>query len=126
MSRPNTQTERGFVFKALHEAKDPADTASKRMCRLFEKAGIDPAAYKTFHGLRHAKINWDRDIGIDARTTRLQVGHKLLDVHDAYGGSAMRRTELHIVAFAELPSGIDFNVFSGLNYDCAEWSKRAR
>ena len=107
----------GFVFKALHEAKDPADTASKRMCRLFEKAGIDPAAYKTFHGLRHAKINRDRDIGIDARTTRLQVGHELLDVHDAYGGSAMRRTELHTVAFAELPSGIDFDVFSGLNFN---------
>ena len=118
--------QRGFVFQALHEAKDPADTASKRMCRLFEKAGIDPAAYKTFHGLRHAKINRDRDIGIDARTTRLQVGHELLDVHDAYGGSAMRRTELHIVAFAELPSGIDFDVFSGLNFDALAAARTLR
>ena len=49
----------GSVFASLHEARDPADTASKRMCRLYGKAKIDRTVYKTFHGLRHAKINRD-------------------------------------------------------------------
>lgn len=107
----------GFLFSSLHETKDPADTASKRMCRLYKKAGIDNEFYKTFHGLRHAKINCDRDLGIDGRTTRLQVGHELLDVHDAYGGIQMRRSELHTVAYAELPPEIDFAAFTGLDFD---------
>ena len=107
----------GFIFSSLHETKDPADTASKRMCRLYDKAEIDRATYKMFHGLRHAKINCDRDLGIASRTTRLQVGHELIDVHDAYGGAQMRRSELHTVAYAELPTEIDFTAFSGLDFD---------
>ena len=107
----------GFIFSSLHETKDPADTASKRMCRLYDRAKIDRTIYKMFHGLRHAKINRDRDLGIESRTTRLQVGHELLDVHDAYGGTQMRRSELHTVAFAELPPEIDFTAFSGLDFD---------
>ena len=109
--------QRGFIFSSLHETADPADTASKRMCRLYDKAKIDRAVYKMFHGLRHAKINCDRDLGIASRTTALQVGHELLDVHDAYGGTQMRRSELHTVAFAKLPLEIDFMVFSNLNFD---------
>ena len=58
-----------------------------------------------------------RDLGIESRTTRLQVGHESPDVHEAYGGARMRRTELHTVAYAELPAEIDFGVFSGLNFD---------
>ena len=109
--------QRGLIFSSLHETADPADTASKRMCRLYDKAKIDRAIYKMFHGLRHAKINCDRDLGIASRTTRLQVGDELLDVHDAYGGIQMRRSELHTVAFAKLPPEIDFMVFSNLNFD---------
>ena len=33
--------QKGFIFSSLHETKDPADTASKRMCRLYDKAAID-------------------------------------------------------------------------------------
>ena len=108
---------KGFIFSSLHETKDPADTASKRMCRLYDKAGIDSEIYKMFHGLRHAKIACDRDLGIASRTTRLQVGHELLDVHDAYGGMQMRRSELHTIAYAELPPEIDFAAFAGLDFD---------
>ncbi len=111
---------KGFIFSSLHETKDPADTASKRMCRLYAKAGIDSEIYKMFHGLRHAKINCDRDLGIASRTTRLQVGHELLDDHDSYGGAQMRRSELHTVAFAELPAEIDFTAFFGLEFDRLE------
>ena len=109
--------QKGFIFSSLHETKDPADTASKRMCRLYDKAGIDSEIYKMFHGLRHAKIACDRDLGIASRTTRLQVGHELLDVHDAYGGIHMRRSELHTIAYAELPPEIDFSAFAGLDFD---------
>ena len=109
--------QRGFIFSSLHETQDPADTASKRMCRLYDKAEIDRKIYKMFHGLRHAKINRDRDLGIASRTTRLQVGHELIDVHDAYGGAQMRRSELHTIAYAELPPEIDFAVFAGLDFN---------
>ena len=107
----------GFIFTALHGTKDPADMASKRMCRLYDKAAIDRDFYKMFHGLRHARINLDRELAIDPRTTRLQVGHELRDVHESYGGSHMQKRELLQVASVPLPEDIDFSVFNGLDFD---------
>ncbi len=107
----------GFIFTALHGTKDPADMASKRMCRLYDKAAIDRDFYKMFHGLRHARINLDRELAIDPRTTRLQVGHELRDVHESYGGSHMQKRELLQVASVPLPDDIDFSVFDGLDFD---------
>ncbi|SCY34645.1 hypothetical protein [Microvirga guangxiensis] len=107
----------GFIFPSLHEGVvDPADTAQKRMGRLFRAAGASPHLLETYHSLRTAKINFDRDLKIDPRTTRLQVGHELLDVHEEYGGS-LRRSELHEIAKAPLPTEIDFTVFRGLDFD---------
>lgn len=106
-----------FVFEALHETQDPADTASKRLARLFRSAGLDPETHKAFHGLRHLKIAESRDAGIDARTTRLQVGHELGSVHDRYGGTTMRPSEMQLLARAALPTDIDWSVFRNLDYD---------
>ncbi|MXP63912.1 hypothetical protein E0493_11205 [Roseomonas sp. M0104] len=107
----------GFMFESLHEAKDPADTASKRMARLFRTAGLDPRLFTMFHGLRHAKIALDRELKIDPRAIRLQVGHELGGVHDNYGDHGMNRSELAAVARAELPPEIDLSVFRGLDFE---------
>ena len=66
----------GFIFEDLHKGKkDPADTAQKRMASVYDKAGVDRELFKAFHGLRHSKINFDREIKIPERVSRLQVGH---------------------------------------------------
>jgi hypothetical protein len=106
----------GFVFDALHEASDPADTASKRMARLFVAAGMDPAQDKMFHGLRHLKIAEARDAGFDPRTTRLQVGHELESVHDKYGGQTLRPLEIQALGRSPLPQDIDWSIFQTLNF----------
>jgi integrase len=107
----------GFLFESLHEAKDPADTASKRMARLFRQAGLDPRLFNMFHGLRHAKIALDRELKVDPRTIRLQIGHELGGVHENYGDHGMNRSELAAVARVELPLGIDLSVFHDLDFE---------
>ncbi len=106
----------GFIFDSLHDARDPADNASKRMSRLFRKAGLDPRLMAKFHGLRHAKINRDRELKIDPRTIRLQVGHETADVHEGYGQVGMNRTEAQEIAEAPLPSEIDLSIFNKLDF----------
>jgi len=107
----------GFMFESLHEAKDPADAASKRMARLFRAAGLDPRLFSMFHGLRHAKIALDRELKLDPRAIRLQVGHELGGVHEHYGDHGMNRSELFAVARTELPPEIDLSVFRGLDFE---------
>lgn len=108
---------KGFVFESLHEARDPADTASKRMARLFRAADLDPNVFSMFHGLRHAKIAMDRVLKIDPRAIRLQVGHELNGVHEQYGGHGMNRTELAAVSRIDLPPEIDLSIFHGLDFE---------
>jgi integrase len=109
----------GYIFSELHggKIKDPADAAQKRMGRLYDRAGVDRKIFKTFHGLRHSKINEDRELAISPRTTRLQVGHELGDVHDRYGSSQLRRSELQTVASAPLPDAVDWTMFEGLDLE---------
>lgn len=108
----------GFIFRSLHEAKDPADTASKRMARLFREAGVDPEHFKMFHGLRHARISLNRQLKLDPRVCRLQVGHELEGVHDQYGSDqGMTHDEIADVASAKLPLEIDLSIFKGLDFE---------
>ena len=109
----------GYIFEELHEGRiqDPADAVQKRMGRLYEIAGVDRKIYRTFHGLRHSKINEDRLLKIDQRVTRLQVGHELLDAHDKYGLGQLNAVELQEVAHTPLPDAIDWNMFAGLDFE---------
>jgi len=107
----------GFVFESLHAAGDPADTASKRMGRHFRKAGVDPQYFAMFHGLRHAKINRDRELKIAPRASRLQVGHELRGVHESYGEVGMNATETISIAQAELSPDLDLSMFRGIDFD---------
>lgn len=109
--------EPGFLFESLHSALDPADTASKRMARLFRNAGVDPDIFKMFHGLRHARIDRDRELKVDSRISRKQVGHEIADVHEDYGVQGMSRTETQTVASIALPENLDLSIFRGLDFD---------
>ena len=107
----------GFVFEELHMGKkDPADTAQKRMARVYDKAEVDREIFKAFHGLRHSKINHDREIKMPERVSRLQVGHELGDDHTKYGLQQLSASELRTVAHAPLPDEIDWTVFDGLDF----------
>lgn len=106
--------EPGFLFEALHSALDPA---SKRMARLFRNAGVDPELFKMFHGLRHARIDRDRELKLDSRISRKQVGHEIADVHEDYGVQGMNRTETQTVASMALPESLDLSIFRGLDFD---------
>jgi len=113
----------GFVFASLQKSVDPARVASKRMGRLFNSAGIDRKVFQTFHGLRHLKIAEFRDLGLDTRTIRLQVGHELESVHDKYGGKMLRRQEIHEISHLPLPDDVDWEIFKRLNFDLLAASK---
>jgi integrase len=106
-----------YVFASLLDAKDPADSASKRMQRLYDSVGIDRKVWSAFHGLRHAKIDEDRTSKVAERTTRKQVGHELGDVHGNYGKRDMLRTELIELSTVPLPPAIDWDMFKALDFD---------
>lgn len=107
----------GFLFKSLHAALDPADTASKRMARLFRSAGVDPDVFKMFHGLRHAHIDRGRELKLEPRIARKQVGHETSDVHEGYGVQGMNRTETRTVASIPLLEDLDLSMFHGLDFE---------
>jgi hypothetical protein len=108
----------GFIFEELHERiKDPADTAQKRMATVYDAAEVNREIFKAFHGLRHSKINYDREIKLPERVSRLQVGHELGDDHMKYGLQQLSASELREVANARLPDEVDWSIFDGLDFE---------
>jgi integrase len=107
----------GFVFKQLHTASDPADAVSKRMARLFCAAGLDPQAFKMFHGLRHLRISDLRETDLKTRTIRKQVGHELVSEHEKYGDETLRPSEIKAIATVQLSADINWSVFRNLDFD---------
>jgi integrase len=106
----------GPVFAHLVKAKDPADTAQKRMGRLYERAKVDPAIAGTFHGLRSGKIRHERSRSTDGRAIRFQLGHAIQDEHEGYD-PVLTDEELQHFAEAPLPAGIDWSLFYGLDFE---------
>lgn len=116
----------GFVFASLHDGvKDPAKTASKRMGRVSKRAGVSRAFLQTFHSLRHARRNEDRDQKVDPATSRRQAGRKPGDQHDEYGSGVISRLEVTELAKAELPGEIDWAMFHGLDFNALAENKRS-
>jgi integrase len=106
----------GYVFREIHGALDPADTASKRMARLFQSTGLDPDSYKMFHGLRHLRISDLRDSDLKTRTIRMQVGHELTSEHEKYGEHTLRPKEIKAIATVPLSPDIDWSIFRNLDF----------
>lgn len=115
-----------FVFSSLHDGvSDPARTASKRMARVFNRAGVSRAFLQTFHALRHARRNEDRDQKVDPATSRRQAGRKASDQHDEYGGGVISRVEVTGLATAALPDEISWEMFHGLDFDALAKNTRS-
>jgi integrase len=116
----------GFVFASLHDGiSDPEKTASKRMGRVFKSAGVSRAFLQTFHSLRHARRNEDRDQKVDPATSRRQAGRKPGDQHDEYGGGVITRLEVEGLASAALPDGISWQIFRGLDFNALAKNHRS-
>src|ERR1035437_271151 len=108
----------GWVFMALHDRiDDPGDTASKRFSRLFLGNGGIKEMLQTFHALRGTKIEYDRLLKVDIRIIQKQVGHEFEGVHERYGAPVLTPPEIDQVANLPLPTGIDWDMFRGLDYD---------
>lgn len=117
----------GFVFASLHDGVvDPEKTASKRMGRVFNRAGVSRAFLQTFHGLRHARRNEDRDQKVDPATSRRQAGRKASDQHDEYGGGVISRLEVTGLATAALPDEIDWSMFHNLDFGALAKNTRSK
>ncbi|GEO98925.1 hypothetical protein [Methylobacterium haplocladii] len=108
----------GPVFPALMAAKDPADAAQKRMRRLYRSADVDPQRSGTFHALRTGKIRNDRELRLDPRAVRLQVGHELGDTHERDDGQ-LTDAELVAYATAPLPPGVDWTLLKTIDFEAS-------
>lgn len=106
----------GPVFEQLMKAHDPADTAQKRMSRLYSSAGVDPAIASTFHALRAGKIRAERERRTDPRVLRLQVGHETNDIHEGYD-PVLTDADLQHLAEAPLPAQIAWSRLYGLDFE---------
>lgn len=106
----------GPVFEQLMKAQDPADTAQKRMSRLYRSSGVDPAIASTFHALRAGKIRAERERQTDSRVLRLQVGHETNDIHEGYD-PVLTDADLQHLAEAPLPEQIAWPRLYGLDFE---------
>jgi hypothetical protein len=119
--------QEGFVFASPHDGViDPEKTASKRMGRLFDRAGVSRLFLQTFHSLRHARRNEDRDQRMAPTTSRRQAGRKASDQHDEYGGGVITHLEVKGLASVSLPNQIDWALFRNLNFDALAKNGRSK
>jgi hypothetical protein len=95
---------------------DRCNTSVPELAPRMVAAGLDPRLMAMFHGIRHAKINRDRELKIDPRTFRLQVGHETADMHQRYGKMGMNRAEGQDVLEVPLLPEIDLSVFRKLDF----------
>ena len=108
----------GFLFPLLHTVVDPSDTASKRINRLLPKAGALGMNIEVGHSIRHGGKDLLIDEDIDKDATRLQMGHDPGDVHSTYGErDELRRKQCLELYNFPLPTGIDWSVFRGLDFE---------
>ena len=117
------RAQRGYIFKELHAAENPADAASKRMARLFEKAGIrtGQARQDVFHSLRHTAKDWLRGAGVPERTTDRQAGHRPEGEGGKYGAKRLTPVELCVLSAARLPTRLDLSSYRSVG---PEWSPK--
>jgi integrase len=108
-----------FLFRLLHQSVDPADTASKRIGRLFARAGAIGRNIEVPHGLRHGAKDHMEIHNVDGKTRRQQMGQSVgTDAHEGYGSSheIMRKK---CVELSKLPliEGVDWTRFDRLDFE---------
>ncbi|MGL3108201.1 hypothetical protein [Bradyrhizobium sp. BR 1432] len=114
----------GFIFAAAHEHADPSKYASQVMQNHLRRCGAKGG--EVFHSLRGEGIDEMHSAEMQTRTSRLQAGHELSDVHDKYGFRALSSAECQRPANLPLPEGIDWDVFRGLDFAAMAKRRRSR
>ena len=121
--------QQDWLFPGLMKLADPAKSASQYMGRLFKKAGVktrEDGGREIFHSLRGGHIEDLREQGIDARDRRLQVGHKLTDIHEEYGFKSLTEKAARRLTQASLNKEIDYSMFKGLDFERIAENIRSR
>jgi integrase len=106
--------QKDWVFEGLHDAKSPANAASKRFQRKFREWGMAGDRVEVFHALRHTYKDWARAQKIEERTIALQTGHSLQGVALQYGTKALRPDEMRLLAQMPIPSEWPMHYYEGL------------
>jgi hypothetical protein len=107
-----------FLFRLLQSCSDPSDAASKRINALLKRAGARGMNIEVGHSIRHGGKDVLMEEEIDSDATRLQMGHPLNDVHSSYGKRAeLNRKQCQELAHFDLPAGIDWSMFDGLDFE---------
>lgn len=104
----------GWLFPHLHAASivRPSDTASKRMARSMQNAGVHEPLVKVFHSLRHSAKDWLlREARLPDHVVRRQMGHAAEDVAETYGDDPLTPAEVREIAAAPLPEGLDIRPY---------------
>lgn len=106
-----------WLFPHLHKkkdgtlAKDPADSASKKMRQNLEKVGIHEKHVHVFHSTRHTAKDIMRIAKIEERTSDMQTGHVQKSISRTYGSKVLRPDEVEVLAEMQLPEGLDLSPY---------------
>lgn len=119
--------QEGFLFRLLHDTRDPAGAASKNLNRLLKACGARGQNAEVLHSLRHDSIEHHREAGVAARTTRKQAGHSVgSGPHEGYGRRSMTASEREAIASVPLIEGVDWSRFRSLDFDALAAKPRQR
>jgi integrase len=115
-----------WIFREPHRHSDPSKYASQLLNRRMIAAGAKGASIETVHSLRGDGIDELREADIQPRAARLQSGHAMGSLHDAYGRRSLSRKEAIAIATRSLPKEIDWSVFENLDFDALARGRRSR
>jgi hypothetical protein len=88
-------------------------------------AGAKGASIETVHSLRGDGIDELREADIQPRAARLQSGHAMGSLHDAYVRRSLSRKDAIALATRSFPKEIDWSVFENLDFDALVRGRRS-
>ncbi len=108
----------GFVFASAQRAKDPADTASKRLNSLLASARsqVAESTKGTAHGWRGQAEDRFGERSISSGACRLQVGHAPGDEHERYKSGRLPSPDALKLFEAAPDDGIDLSPFKSIDF----------
>jgi hypothetical protein len=109
-----------FLFEGLLGAKDPADTASKRLARWIDRAADELRLPRDQAGVPHGWRRDTHDDMVDAKISdgaaRKQVGHAPADIHEKYKSANLRPVQKLELFDTPVPEGLDLSPFHDLDW----------
>jgi len=117
--------EGDWIFPEPHRHSDPSKHASQLLNRRMVAAGAKGASIETVHSLRGDGIDELREADIQPRAARLQSGHAMGSLHDAYVRRSLSRKDAIALATRSFPKEIDWSVFENLDFDALVRGRRS-